>query len=65
MRAYLWITGLLFAVVALVHVLRLAYGWPVQIAGTTVPLEVSWLGLVVPGALCVWAFSLARRTSAP
>jgi hypothetical protein len=63
MRAYLWVSGVLFGVVALVHVLRIAYAWPVQIAGTTVPLEVSWIGLIVPGGLCVWAISLVRRAA--
>jgi len=61
MRAYLLVSGLLFGVVAVVHILRLAYGWPVQIAGFMVPLDVSWAGIVVPGALCVWAFILALR----
>jgi hypothetical protein len=61
MRAYILVSGLLFGVVAVVHILRLAYGWPVQIAGLSVPMDVSWAGIVVPGALCVWAFALARR----
>jgi len=61
MRAYLLVSGLVFAVVAVVHILRLAYGWPVQIAGFSVPVDASWAGMVVPAALCVWAFALARR----
>jgi hypothetical protein len=61
MRAYLWITGLFFGAVTLLHILRLANAWPAQIGGWTVPLELSWLGLVVAGALCVWAFALMRR----
>jgi hypothetical protein len=63
MRPYLWISGLLFGAVALVHILRLAYGWPAQIGGWTVPLEVSWLGVVVAGALCAWGLTLAGRTT--
>ena len=67
MRAYLVVTGLLFGAVTLLHVLRLAYGWPAQIGGWTVPLGLSWIGLVVAGALCAWAFALyvraARRSS--
>lgn len=61
MRAYLLVSGLLFGVVTLVHILRLAYGWPVQISGLAVPLDVSWIGIAIPGALCVWAFVLVRR----
>lgn len=63
MRAYLWVSGVVFGVVALVHVLRIAYAWPVQIAGLTVPVEVSWIGLIVAGGLCVWAISLVRRAA--
>jgi D-alanyl-D-alanine carboxypeptidase len=61
MRAYLWVSGVLFGVVAVLHVLRLAYGWPVQIGGWTLPLDASGIGAVVTGALCGWGFALARR----
>jgi hypothetical protein len=60
MRAYLVVSGVLFAAVTLLHLLRLVYGWAAQIGMWTVPLWVSWLGIVVAGALCVWAFALAR-----
>lgn len=59
MRAYLVVSGLLFGAVSLLHILRLAYGWPVQIGGWTVPLGVSWIGLIVAGGLCAWAFKLS------
>ena len=38
MRSYLLISGLLFAAVTLLHLLRLVYGWPAQIGAWTVPL---------------------------
>ena len=60
MRAYLLVSGLLFGVVALAHILRLAYGAPVQVGGWTVPLEASWIGAIVAGALCAWALKLSR-----
>jgi D-alanyl-D-alanine carboxypeptidase len=63
MRAYLWVSGLLFGAVTLVHLLRLAYGWPAQIGGWTVPLEISWLGMIIAGGLCAWAIALARRAT--
>jgi hypothetical protein len=65
MKSYLLVSGVIFGAVTLLHVLRLAYAWPAQIGGWTVPLELSWVGLVVAGALCAWAFTLARRTTAP
>ncbi|HET7363648.1 MAG TPA: hypothetical protein VFJ70_08780 [Burkholderiales bacterium] len=60
MRTYLVVSGLVFGAVALVHLLRLVYGWPAQVGGLVLPLWVSAIALIVPGVLCVWAFALAR-----
>lgn len=60
MRGYLMVSGILFGAVAAAHLLRLIYGWQVQIGAQAVPMWVSAIGLVVAGALCVWAFGLAR-----
>ena len=59
-RAYLVISGTIFSLVALAHLARAVESWPVQIAGWTVPVAVSWLGFVVTSALAIWAFSLVR-----
>ena len=59
MRAYLQISGTLFGLVAVGHLLRLLRHWPVDFAGYPVPLWASWLGLVLAGGLSVWAFRLA------
>ena len=60
MRSYIVVTGVLFGAVALAHLLRLIYASPVQIGSEGVPMWISVIGLVVAGALCVWAFALAR-----
>ena len=60
MRAYLQISGALFGLIALAHLLRLFRHWPVDLAGHLVPLWASWLGLVVAGALSIWALRLMR-----
>lgn len=60
-KAYCLLSGALFAIVAVAHLFRLLLGWQILVDGTSVPMWVSWLGLAVPGALAVWAFSLARR----
>lgn len=60
MRSYLLITGVLFGVVALAHLVRLALGWPVQIGDLAVPLWVSVIGALVAGALSIWALNLTR-----
>ncbi len=64
MKGYLFISGIIFAIVALLHVLRLVNQWQVQFAGSEVPMWISWPGAIVPALLCVWAFALALRKSA-
>jgi hypothetical protein len=46
----------LFALMALVHLSRLFYGWEVTMNGTVVPKWVSWPGLVITAwlALMLW-----------
>ena len=60
MRAYLQISGGLFGLIALAHLLRLFRHWPVDLAGFIVPLWASWLGLLLAGALSIWALRLMR-----
>lgn len=61
MRAYLQVSGAVFGVMALLHIVRLSLDWPAQVAGWAVPLWVSWIAILAAGALCVWAFRLARQ----
>ena len=61
MRAYILISGAIFGVVALVHVVRLLLDWPAQVAGWVVPIWISWIAIFAAGALCVWAFRLVSK----
>lgn len=61
MRAYLGVSGAIFGLIALGHILRLAFGWPAQVADWIVPLWVSWVAVLLMGALAIWAFRLGRR----
>jgi hypothetical protein len=65
MRGYLVVSGVLFGAVALLHLLRLIYGWPAAVGTMSMPLWVSAVGLVVAGGLCLWAFALAREVKDP
>ena len=44
---YYAVSLLIFALVALGHLVRLLKGWPVQIGSLFVPMFVSWIGLIV------------------
>jgi len=48
-----------FALIALLHIFRLTFGWEVTIQRSVVPLWVSWLGVVIAGGLAV----MLRRES--
>ena len=61
MRYYLRISGILFGVIALGHLLRLLFRWPAEVANWVVPFWFSLFGLVLPAALSIWAFRLARH----
>jgi len=60
-RAYLLISGSIFGVVAVLHVLRLVNGWPFQVGPWVLPVALSWVGAAVAAGLCLWAFRLSSR----
>ena len=60
-RLYFILSGGLFGLIALAHLLRLVYQTSAQVGSWTVPFWLSWLGLIVPGFLCLWAFRLAGK----
>ena len=62
MKPYHIITGILFGIVALVHLFRLINQWPLTLGPWSVSMSISWIGLIVTGCLCIWSFSLIRPT---
>jgi hypothetical protein len=58
-RSYMVISGVIFGIVAIIHLLRVINGWALVLGQYSVPMWVSWLGAVVPALLCIWAFRLA------
>jgi len=58
-QKYCVVSGALFALVALAHLLRIVYGMSIQVDEFVVPMLVSWIGFIVPAALAVWAFRLS------
>ena len=59
-RSYCVITGIIFIVIALAHLLRIFYGWRVVIGASTVPEWISWVALVVAGYLGYEGIRLGR-----
>ena len=62
-NAYLTVSGILYGLIALVHLLRLLFAWPVTVGIWQAPVEFSWSGALIAGGLCIWAVILLRRRS--
>ena len=60
-KTYNTITAVLFLVIALLHLLRIIFGWPAQIGGLGIPMWASWLALVVTAALGYLGFRQNAR----
>ena len=54
---YAVISALVFAVVAVAHLIRLVNRWAVQLGPYSVPMSVSWIGLVIATLISVWGFA--------
>jgi hypothetical protein len=72
MRAYVQLSGVLFALVALGHLVRMLARWPLLIAGYPLPALASLVVAGVTAAMSVWAWRLltapviaAESTSKP
>ena len=62
-RTFALVAGAIFALVALLHFLRIFMGWPVLIGSWTVPMWVSWIAFVAAGALSYFGSRLTARNS--
>lgn len=61
LRGYLMVSIAVFALIALVQVVRALAGFPVQIGSFLIPVVASWLLAIVAGALAFWGIRLLRR----
>jgi len=59
-RVFIRVAGVVFLAIAVLHLLRLVFGWEAVIAGWSVPQGLSWIALLVSGALALTAFKLNR-----
>ena len=60
-KTFATIVAVIFALVALLHLLRLVMGWSILIDSWTAPMWVSWVGLVVAGGLSLYGARIAIR----
>ena len=55
---YAAVSAFIFAIVAIAHLARLPKGWTVQIGTLSVPMSVSWIGLLIAALLAFWGLVL-------
>ncbi|HOO90500.1 MAG TPA: hypothetical protein PLA74_06720 [Syntrophales bacterium] len=58
---YLLISGVIFGLVAIMHLLRIINAWSFQMGPFHIPMWMSYGGIIIPAVLCVWAFSLSGK----
>jgi hypothetical protein len=59
-RPFTLIAALIFALMALLHVYRLFTHFQVILGSHTIPMWVSYLGVVVPGVLAIMLYRESR-----
>ena len=60
-KPFTYLAALIFALIALVHLLRLIFGWVVTIVGADVPMWGSVVALVISGVLAAGLWWESRR----
>ena len=60
-RSLLTFAGIVFLIVALAHLARIAFGLSFVIDNETIPLSVSWFGVIIAGYLSYASFHFSRR----
>ena len=56
-NTYTTVTATLFLAMGIVHLLRIIFGWPVEIGGLIIPFWASWLAVPVAVALAYFGFN--------
>ncbi|MCP4143692.1 MAG: hypothetical protein GY752_00250 [bacterium] len=62
-RTYAIVSGIVFGVIALGHLIRLIFQMPIQIGTSNLPMWVSVLAVILSASLYLWAFREARKIS--
>ena len=63
LKLYLIISGGIFLLVAIFHLLRLICQWPIVVGSTTIPFLLSYVGLPASTGYSLWAVWLFRKVS--
>lgn len=62
MRPYLRASTILFGLLATVQLIRLVRGWPIAVAGLSIPVWVSGIAVLIMGSMAVWGTRILAGT---
>jgi len=60
-NSYAAVSALIFAIVSVMHVVRLINRWPIVIGPYDLSMNASWVALVVAGLIAIWGFTQLRQ----
>jgi hypothetical protein len=55
-NSYAAVSALIFAAVAIAHLIRIMRSWAAHVGPYSVPMSLSWIGLAVAALLAIWGF---------
>ena len=61
-KTYSLVTGVIFLIIAVMHALRIVYGWEAMIGGWAVPIWFSWIGVLLAGFLSYTGITSSRKS---
>lgn len=61
MKPFTTIAVIVFSLIALMHVIRLLFGWEVSVNGVIIPIWVSALGFVIASLLAFMLWKEAQK----
>jgi hypothetical protein len=61
-RTFCTLAAAIFALIALLQLIRIVMGWSVTLNGLEVPVWASWIAVIVAGTLSLIGFRAAMRS---
>ena len=60
-KIYLGISGVIFGIVAAIHLIRAINSWSFVIGPFAIPVVVSWIGFLLTATLCFFALRIISK----
>ena len=60
-KTYFTVVSVIFSLIAILHLMRIASGWEAEIGGWMVPMWLSWAVLILAGFLAYQGLKFSRK----